>query len=327
MNIPIIGCSTSGEIVSGTDNSPVSEQTAACCFIDPDPDSFSIRLFETKDISEKDCGLEIGRWGMEAFKDPAYILFISGLNTNNEAIIRGIMEISPDKTPIFGGVAGDDGRFEETFVFTKDKYSTQGVVAIVFDRSKVQINGVATSGWVGVGADMTVTSSEGNIVYTINERPATAIFKEYLNVNDETLQQVGVMFPLLMKRPDGSEVLRTFLSVDHERGTLIFAGSVPKGAKVCFSSSFGYDTIEKSISDLHDFHNLHEHADLVILFSCLARHQAAGSMVDDEIAAASELWNAPIFGLFTYGEIGNNRFGTCDFYNETLCLVLIRFVA
>lgn len=324
-NLPIIGCSSAGEILPESDGTVVHEQTAACCFLDPDPDFFSVRLFELEHNFEKELGTSIGEWGMDTFKEPAFILFISGIHTNSEPIVRGIKSVCPEKTPIFGGVAGDDGKFEETYVFTQNGYTTQGTVVIVFDRSKVQVDGIATSGWVGVGIEMTVTSSEGNTVYTINDRPATSIFKDYLNVSDEMLQQVGVIFPLLMKRPDGSEVLRAFLSVNKEKQALIFAGSVPQGVKVQFSSSFGYETIEKTITELREFHTSHNMADIILLFSCVARHHVAGSMVNDEISVASGLWNAPLIGFFTYGEIGNNRSGICDFYNETLCLVLLNF--
>jgi hypothetical protein len=171
---------------------------------------------------------------------------------------------------------------------------------------------------------MTITSSEGNIVRTINDQPALKVFRDYLNVSNEAITRVGVTFPLQVKRPDGSEVLRTFLAVDPAEETLTFAGSVPQGARVRFSSSFGYDIIEQSIAHLREFHDRHKAADLVLVFSCMARHEVAGPMVNDEIAAAAALWKAPLIGFFSYGEIGHNRYGTCDFYNETLSLVTIR---
>ena len=262
---------------------------------------------------------------MNTFKDPAFIVGISGLKNDAETVVRGIKAICPKNTPIVGGLAGDDGNYTETYVFSDRGYSTDGAVAVVFDRSKVRVDGTTCSGWVGVGMDMVVTSSEGNVVHTINDRPATDIYKDYLNLNGEALQKLGVTFPLLARRPDGTEVIRTFLSVDTGRGSLTFAGSLPQGAKVRFSSSFGYEIIEKSIREMEDFHAEHPRADLVLLFSCYARRIAAGSMLADETQAASALWNVPVIGLFTYGEIGNNRMGECDFYNETLCIALIDF--
>jgi hypothetical protein len=170
---------------------------------------------------------------------------------------------------------------------------------------------------------MVITSSEGNVVRTINNRPVAELFKEYLQVGDENLHEMAVSFPLLVKRPDGSEILRTFSAVDFETGSMIFSGTMPQGARVRFSTSFGHEIIEKSVQDLTSWHRQHPCADLILLFSCTARHYVAGPMIAEEISAASDLWNAPLIGFFTYGEIGHNASGTCDYFNETLNLVSI----
>jgi hypothetical protein len=36
------------------------------------------------------------------------------------------------------------------------------------------------------------------------------------------------------------------------------------------------------------------------------------------------LWNVPMVGFFTYGEIGRNAGGATDFHNETCVLVALR---
>ncbi len=326
LGIPLFGASTAGEILPlPGEPAPVLEQSAVCCFVNPDPSVFSVALFERGDDSAADLGNRIGAWGLQAFSDPAFVIAISGLKNDGEAIVRGIEAACPPKTPVFGGMSGDDGNFQETFVFSHTGYSADGAVVIVFDRSAVSIDGIASSGWVGVGTEMVVTSSEGNVVHAINNRPAAEIFKDYLKVNDKMLLKVGITFPLLVRRPDGTEVLRAFISVDPSTGSLYFAGSVPQGAKVRFSSSFGYETIERSIRTLREFHAGHRKASLILLFSCIARHRVAGPAVSDEIRAVSSLWDAPVIGFFTYGEIGYNREGTCDFYNETLSLVRVDF--
>ena len=170
---------------------------------------------------------------------------------------------------------------------------------------------------------MVITSSEGSTVNTINDRPALDVIKEYLNVSDAEIVAVSLNFPLILKRPDGSEVIRALFAADFTSRSLKFAGDVPQGAKVRFSSSFGRETIDTAIQDLKTFHPQQADADLLILFSCLARRRAAGPMVDEEIMAAYNLWKCPLIGFFACGEIGTNRYGTCEFYNVSLSLVLI----
>jgi hypothetical protein len=323
-DFPVFGCSAGGQILPVAGEPPVLDGSAVCLFLDLDPALFSVSRFFRDTESQEGFGQRIGAWGMSLFTRPAFIIAIAGLKNNGEAIVHGIESACPPKTPVFGGIASDDGTFCDTSVFTGSGYSTDGAVVIVFDGSRVEVDGIAASGWTGIGTDMVVTSSEGNVLKTINNQPALQLFRDYLDIRDEKIQQVGLTFPLLLKRADGSEVLRTFLSVDFDAGSLTFAGSVPQGSRVQFSSSFGYEIIEKSIRHLDDYHSRHPSADLVLTFSCTARHQVAGPMVNDEITAALGLWNAPLIGFFTYGEIGYNQYGTCDFYNETLSLVTLR---
>ncbi|NMB77686.1 MAG: hypothetical protein GYA23_01160 [Methanomicrobiales archaeon] len=321
--IPVFGCSTAGEILAGGGDAPFNDMSAVCCFLDIDPALFCIARFERNGDSSFALGERVGVWGSGRFSRPAFLIAIAGLKNDGEAVMRGITHAAGKHVPIFGGMAGDDGHLEDTLVFTGDGVSHDGVVALAFDADTVEVAGIASSGWVGIGAEMTVTSSEGNTVYTIDNRPTTEVFREYLDVSDRDLLQMGINFPLQIRRPDGTMVLRTFLSGDFSKGSLTFAGSVPQGSRVRFSSSFGYQTIEQAIREMRAFHRVHPHASLLLLFSCIARYRVAGMQAADEVLSASLLWNAPLVGFFTYGEIGCNPDGTCDFHNETLSLVLI----
>ncbi len=324
-HVPVFGASTAGEILGVDGEDPVRERSAVCCFLDIDPSLFSIRLFDRGERSCFEFGEAIGVEGTKLFREPAFIIAISGLSNDGDAIVSGIRSAVPPGTPVVGGLAGDDSFFRETCVFSQEGCSTNGAVALIFDRSRVTVQNVVTCGWTGIGADMMVTKSEGNVLHSINGRPATEVFGEYLNVPDDQLVEVAVTFPLQIRRPDGTVVLRTGLSADFQAGSITFAGTVPQGASVRFSSCFGAETIEESVRDIGKCHDLHPAADMVLAFSCMARHWAAGSLVNDELKAALDLWRRPLIGFFSYGEIGHTSQGTCDFHNESLSLAIITF--
>ena len=325
LGYPVFGCSTDGEFLSVDSEQLVSQQSAACCLLDVPAESFALNLFEKGDDSSLSLGKRIGEWGVNTFDRPAFVIGIGGLTLDGEAIIRGMESTLPPGTRIIGGTAGDDGEFAKTWVFSHESLSSSGVVAIAFDTSVVDVASFTASGWTGVGTEMTVTSSDGNIVRAINGKPAVDLLVEYLKIPKEELISVAVRFPLIVRLPDGDELIRAALAADFSTGAVIFAGSVPQGSKVRFSSSFGYETIETTVRDIREFHGRNPHADVVLVFSCTARHYAAGSMVKDEITAISEQWGAPLIGFFTYGEIGHNRRGSCNFCNETLSIALLRF--
>ncbi len=68
---------------------------------------------------------------------------------------------------VFGGSAGDDSKLEETFVFSKDNFSNNGIVALAVDMDKIEIKGARAFGWIGIGKERIVTKSHHNIVYEV----------------------------------------------------------------------------------------------------------------------------------------------------------------
>ena len=324
MQVQVFGCSSCGEFVYDAQEQVISEGALVCLLIDFAPGTFRIKLFEGQSRSSFDLGSTIGEWSVGTFAQPALFILASGLDTDGEQLVRGIQHVAGEAITMFGGLAGDDARFKETFVFSADKLENNGAIAMVLDLGCYSINGIATSGWVGIGADKLVTHSEGNIVYTIDGKPALDVYKEYLNVRDKDLPEIGIEYPLMIKKRGQQNVLRAVINVDREKKSLIFAGSVPNGSVVSFSSSPGFEVIEYTKQKVDEFYQRNSGADVLILFSCMARHSALGPSISEEIDYAWHKWDTPLVGFFTYGEIGNNYSAACDFYNQTFTLVTLK---
>ena len=322
---PFFACSSCGEIFTEGDKSRALENSAVVSLLELPADSFQVKLVDGTGLDSLALGATIGRWGKSIFKNPAFMVVVSGIKRDGEQVVHGLLGEFPTQVPLFGGLAGDDAKFKETFAFTNGQVTNDGAVVVVFDNDLVAVEGLATSGWVGLGAPKTVTSSEGNVVFSIDGEPALDIYKKYLNIRDVDLPGIGMEYPLQVMRDDGTHVLRAVVGVDFERHALVFAGAVPQNAQVRFSSSPGFETVDHARRDFETFAKAGgPPPDLLVFFSCIARHAALGPMVEDEIRAAQRIWNTPGLGFFTYGEIGKNLVGRCDFYNETCALVLLR---
>jgi hypothetical protein len=85
----------------------------------------------------------------------------------------------------------------------------------------------------------------------------------------------------------------------------------------------GPEVIDHAIKEISEFKQQAPQAEAIVLFSCVSRHLAFGPMVEDEISAVRKLWEVPLAGFFTYGEIGPGLLGRCDYHNNTLVPVLI----
>ncbi|MFP4471080.1 MAG: FIST signal transduction protein [Bacteroidales bacterium] len=320
--LQVFGMSTCGEIFYDGKEEGIWINSTAVSLVEIDQSCFSTKTFDGHDITSADLGREIGKWGKSKFENPAFIIGICGLTTNGQAVVEGVQEICGKETTLFGGLAGDDARFEETFVFDENRILDLGAVVTVFDTQKTDIKGLATSGWVGIGSDKLITSAEGNVVYTIDDIPALKVYKDHLNIRDEDLPEIGVEYPLLVKK-ENREILRAVIGIDREKESLIFAGTVPEGATVTFSTSPGFEVVDHTKQDISDFFDRHGTGSLLLLFSCMARHKALGPIINEELERTWEKARVPITGFFTYGEIGNNKFSECEFYNETFTLAVI----
>jgi len=323
-NIGVLGSSTGGNILVSEAETTIYEDAGVVTLVELNKKHFAYYCKEREKKSSFDFGKEIGKWGSKKFNKPSFIVVASGLSLNGQEFVEGMLEAAGQDVIIFGGLAADEAKFEQNYVFSGEEVLENGCIAIAFDSDHIDMRGLATSGWVGLGKDLTITSSESNIVYSIDNEPALKVYKKYLNVQDSDLPAIGVEYPLLIKRSENSYALRAVMGVDREKEALIFAGSVPQNATVTFSSSPGFEVIDRTKEKIKKFHEQNPEAEMLLLFSCMARHLALGPVISEELTFPTEKWNVPLSGFFTYGEIGTRSGKTCDFFNQTYTLVILK---
>src|SRR6185369_1561229 len=124
---------------------------------------------------------------------------------------------------IFGGMAGDDGAFSRSFVFTSERSTDLGIAALILDEEKIGLYGMAISGWKPLGITRTITKCEDGWIYTIDDKPALEMYLKYLGrVPDagvdkfKIFEETGVHHPFLVEEA-GDPVIRTPLMINREK--------------------------------------------------------------------------------------------------------------
>lgn len=323
--IALCGSTTAGEIF----NTSVAEESIVCLLLDIDPAYFEVFLGDY-DTSTEEVAAELGKKAAQKFQTPSLIVISSGLDTDGEAVVNGLMQHLSSQVKIFGGLAGDNFEMIASYVFDNQRASSAGLVGVIIDSDKVLIDGIAASGWQAVGVEKIVTKSSGNIVYTIDHEPAMDVYKKYFGLTTELdtrngiINTLGAQYPLQVKRANGQSVIRAPLLANPDDNSLIFAGAVEEGAKVQFSVPPHFDIVVKVIKEAEMLKQESPKVAAMIMFSCKARHTALGPMIEEEVSGIQELWGAPMIGFFSYGEFGALAASNCDFHNETCSLVLIQ---
>jgi hypothetical protein len=316
-DIEVFGATSSGEIT----NDEIHEESIVAMLLEINRDAFRLNIFDGEGKSSYELGQSVAEWAKTVYDNPALMVMTAGLFTNGDEIVNGITDTMNRQVPLFGGRSGDDLRLQETFVFSASQAISNGVVALIFDQNTIHLQGVAVSGWKGIGTPKTITKAEGNIVYEIDNEPVLDVYNKYLNIGHDI--RLALEYPLLLIRDDGTFVMRVAATLNEDK-SMVYGGTMPEGSKVRFSMPPGFEVIGHAIEQISEFHQQIPKSDAIVLYSCKARHMALGPMVEDEISAVHKLWEVPMVGFFTYGEIGPVPQGRCDFHNHTLVPVLIK---
>lgn len=331
----IFGATTAGEFIDGD----IEEGSIAIMLLDMDPAYFSIEFVETNKETAFEDAKKLGVTGKEIFNNPAFIIATGGIALGGEQIVEGIIKGSgmvalptEREVTVFGGKAGDDLVLQATYVFSNGRSSDNAIVALIIDEDKIDVSGIATCGWNAIGTVKTVTKSEGDIVYTIDDKPALDMLMNYLGVEIKQEHDKEIVtflsswyYPLQLERENADPVIRTAMFANSKDRSLICSGNVPEGSKIKFAMPPDFDSIDKVVEDCKGLReNAQQQADALIMFSCVSRHLSFGMVVKEEIEQVQKIWDAPLAGFFTYGEFGKSKNGKYEYHNNACCLVVLK---
>jgi hypothetical protein len=331
--IDIFGATSCGEFIDGHQ----SEGEMAVLLLDVPSEYYKINFEEIDNRNIEKVSKLLAEKALQQYDYPSLIICSTGMTVdaeyfNGELMVKCIgKELGADKI-FFGGMAGDDMRFTGTYVFTKEKETDKGLLALVFDATKINLFGVATTGWKPMGIARRVTKSEGNKLYTIDDRPAVEMYLKYLGREEKKtdttfniFEELGYTYPLITEREAGGEmVLRSPLKIDHSDHALVMEVEMPTGTKFWFSTPPDFDIVDEILTEAADIKNTKlPSADALLIFSCAGRPPVLGPFVTAENNGLAEIWQTPMAGFFTYGEYGRTKKGKQEFHSGACCWVTI----
>lgn len=325
--IAIFGSTTNGEFI----DEETEKGSAAILLLDIKKEHFRLHPEEFQSDNYREKAKSVARKSMKDFEQVSFLLATSNPTTDGEEVLLGFQEVAGPQVNAFGGAAGDDYAFEETWVFTNEWESNHGMVCIALDEEKVAVSGIATCGWKAMGTEKTVTKSDGNHVFTIDNEPALDITTKYGGLenvqpeNKDLLLELAANFPLQMQREKGDPVMRPPLVVDWSDRSFYTSGTVPVGSKIRFSVPPDWDVMEKVVKGVQNLkENEMPEADALVVFSCGGRILSFGPMMNAEIEGIKQVWNVPMAGMFSNAELGRMEGGNLEMHNLTTCCVALK---
>jgi hypothetical protein len=256
-----------------------------------------------------------------------HVLVLSdGIHVNGSELVRGLMERLPAGVQATGGLSGDGERFQQTLVFA-DNAPEPGRIAVAgFYGKRLKVGYGSLGGWDPFGPRRLITRSDGNVLYSLDGRPALALYKTYLGDHAAGLPATGLLFPLSIQMKEGGrELVRTILSVDEQAQSMTFAGDVPEGAyarlmkanfdRLVDGAQGAAETSYEAIGSTPP--------DLAVLISCVGRRLVLKQRTEEEVEAVRNTLGerTVLTGFYSYGEICPAAPNAdCELHNQTMTI-------
>ncbi len=325
-SIDLLGSTTAGEI----SDDRLLEEGMAILLLELPKESYKIDFFEHNGVDVDQTGFKVGETAKVTFNHPGMIILSGGITIDAESLVNSIKKRVGNTVPIFGGLAGDDLQMKNSFVFTHKNITSNGLAVLFVDQNKVSINGQAISGWAPIGGINTITEAKGNVIYQINNERAFDVFAKYFGFFDEATDKIDQLitlqtnYPFQFIRDENVSVLRSPMKVNQDDGTILLTASVKEGDQFRFSFAPDFKVIDQTLRTFKNFKPKANDPDAILHFSCKGRHGAFGPILKKEIKGIYDIWDKPVAGFLTYGEIGNVDSLGSEFHNETCSIAFLK---
>lgn len=231
----VVGVTTTGEMgPAGFDEYSLSAQSYAAQFgkfqTTLMTDIAQYPIFERQKLvnSAKQLGIQLQSKNIE--NEGLAFVFPVGLHAGEEKMLSVINSIfEHDGFPIFGGTAGDDAKFEATYVSVNGEMTSTGG-AVIFMKPTVDFYIIKENNFESTGKKVKITKAdpEKRIVYEMNGRPAAEVYAKALDIPVKTLAQHWSLYPL--GRKFNNEFYNASPFMVRESGALEFYCQVYEGA-------------------------------------------------------------------------------------------------
>ncbi|PKL24176.1 MAG: hypothetical protein CVV47_10525 [Spirochaetae bacterium HGW-Spirochaetae-3] len=313
---PVIGANANGGILNGQSfdgaiivNFSLFESTAVK----------TVLITQNKDMGK--AGLETAA----ALADPslrAVIAFGCGIRDQvylDNGLYLKSLSGALNGVPVSGGLAGAEsgGRFS-SFVFSERGLTQSGFAAAALSGPELRVFGDFDIDWIPVGKRMTITGMRGRRVFSIDDRPVTDLYRQYLGIASN-LVSVDLInrFPLMRNR-HGVD-LTDLVSVVHEDGSVDFIQKLNIGEQVRFGicdAGLQEDGVRRVNRSLRAFR-----PDGVFYFACPSRRMVFGETIDADMATLIDM--PASCGIYTFGEFHADGSGEPLFFHQAMSVLAV----
>jgi hypothetical protein len=321
-DVPLIGCSTSGEI--GPVLAPSHAVVVVCL-----GGAFAVSATSATGLQEhtRRVGEEVARGllPLPEAKHRLVLMLTDALSGDQQEMIRGAYGVLGATVPMVGGGAGDSFGTLTSRQLHNGQILLDSVIAAAI-ASDGPIGLAVRHGWHHHGDPMVVTASSGNAVLTLDDRPALDLYldrhdaPEGIASDPRAFAEFGLTRPLAVARR-GDVAVRHVIGADLAARSITCAAPVPKGAAAWLASGDAESLLGAADDACADAIEQLGGVPLagLLVFDCGGRRSVLGEagVLAEQEAMAKRASGAAFAGFYSCGEIARTK-GVHGFHNQTI---------
>ncbi len=296
---------TVGLGVIGSDREYFDEPAMSVMIAPIAEDAF--RLFRNPMDNPRAMRQEYGDW----LKEVDSPLVIVHADPRGDSLLDDIEDLATATNGfLIGGLTASRGRFSQL----ADNVDEGGMSGLMLSLHSVPVQLGLTQGCSPIGQPRTVTESEENVMFGIDDQTALDALKEDIgDVLSRDLSRIeGYIFAALpVPGSDTADYLvRNLVGIDESAGAVAIGSSVEEGDRIMFCRRDRDSAVEDMQRMLNDLKRRTGGREIRagLYYSCVARGPNQFGEDSAELGIIRDaLGDFPLTGFFANGEISNNR--------------------
>ncbi|WP_028841782.1 FIST C-terminal domain-containing protein [Thermodesulfobacterium hveragerdense] len=288
-----------------------------------------VEIFYLEGIDENEAVIETANY-FNSNSDKLHII-IGGLG-NKKRFGTFIEEVSQfiDFQPVNNIIGGISSGYRDangevlSYQFVDSKIIKNGFVIITFSNIDFAID--IALGFKPYGVTYEIKKAKDYKLYLVDEnRNFSDITRSLIKGIDNFDIRYLWYIPIYILDDEEGYVatLRTFKKV--EKDYVEFFGPIKEGQKLKLSFATAEELLQENLKIAKRVKERIGHSEIVFDFSCTARQYVLEERQKEEAEIYTSILNSNLFGFFTYGEIGPDRyFKKLKFYNETSIVLAMK---
>lgn len=252
-------------------------------------------------------------------------VYVDGFASRINALIDGLFNSFGLEINYLGGGCGSLSLKAKPCIFSNRGLKQEAAVLGLLDLP----SGIGVAhGWQPISEAYKVTESTGNVIHTLDWRPAYQVYRELVEAHSGLSFRPDHFFPIAKAYPFGITKLGAEMIVRDplmmQGDTLVCVGEVPQGAYVRILNG-DKDTLLAAAAQARRkaASAMAGHVPrMQICIDCISRVLFLEDQFHLELEALQDK-TLPMFGALTIGEIANSGREYLEFYNKTAVLGLL----